>query len=849
MEINFHEKTDLSLTQNRGFSLFFWFLAKKQPQGTMRYILKQGNSSQEITPSIGFLPNCANLFVKILSSKNRQETLYSSKTIEPNRLYSLTVTFSIDYDNELTDILLYLDGLLDSQISIPGEPLHNQGKMHIGKVDKNTHGFIGFIADILIVPRVLNELEISQISKACFINFINNVNNLNMYLIRSYEIFERKFERDKLLEKYAAHTGSPLSLLENLDLLNDELRDIVKKFDENLYGDENEENIYTYSQNLSENNNLNFVRFKERNISHEDHKILQKLQQFLESDETEKSIFFRKVAVNANFIYSVFYLISEDQTYLNAKRIVNILQILKESLHMNIEEQDLISLAKILGSYENNNININTFIRNDFYFTKILHPEINLKMCNNVKSNNNSSLFKTSAYFNNIPSSSAAFYMYNNNNNSQTGFNYYNQLEQVNSVELHENFLLRSSQQFANFKKTDEDFEKDFAKSTFSIKSLYSKAKNATRPTTTRGGLNIHEINNEGEDYVNQCNYDEVDQEIKCNNNLNDKEKFEKENNENKENLLSTPKLQEAENPNNNNNYPNNLNNLNSIIGNSDSHSQQLNSNANSNPSGNEIAQTFNNANNVNSANKEMKTNSPNENEKEKNSLNDNYDNAFENFEENMDMSNSKIKKAINEADYEGDQNLSITNNITSFNVNSTNKKEIENQHQEEIPKPEKNIENINKNPEEEKINIENIKKEKFDKIPEANENENKNEFSGFVSDLNAKIMGKNFEETKDQFSDPENLIHLKISENQMIDHNVQVDGNKIEEEYKEEENMDMEKNEDQISIIELEAKYPDEWNMGAFELVINHCFDCHKHKRTTRHYEFVKFINFIKKI
>lgn len=32
----------------------------------------------------------------------------------------------------------------------------------------------------------------------------------------------------------------------------------------------------------------------------------------------------------------------------------------------------------------------------------------------------------------------------------------------------------------------------------------------------------------------------------------------------------------------------------------------------------------------------------------------------------------------------------------------------------------------------------------------------------------------------------------------------------------------------------------PEGWNNGNFELVINHCYDCHKHQRTTRnHYEF----------
>ena len=89
--------------------------------GVHRYILKRGNSFEEITPSLGFIPNGTTLFVKILTSKNKKETLYSSKTFDVNKWYNICTTFSIDYSdssNVLTDISLYIDGLLDSQVYI-----------------------------------------------------------------------------------------------------------------------------------------------------------------------------------------------------------------------------------------------------------------------------------------------------------------------------------------------------------------------------------------------------------------------------------------------------------------------------------------------------------------------------------------------------------------------------------------------------------------------------------------------------------------------------------------------------------------------------------------------------------
>ncbi len=678
--------------------------------------------------------------------------------------------------------------------------------------------------------------------------------------LHSYEIFERKFDRDILLEKYSRYTSSPISVLENLDLLNDELRDIVKKFDENLFANENENGLYTYSQNLSENNN-NLVKFNEWNVTVEDHKVLQKLQIFLESNETEKSIFFRKLAVNATFIFSVYFLISEDQQNLTSKRIMTTIEILKETLHMNIDEKDLVSLAKILGAIEAENINFISLIRRTYYFTRILYPEVDLKICNMKNNKNSLSNYNSASYLNNIHNntSSAGFYLYKNN---QSSSNF--QKEVFNSIELHENFLLRSSQQFAY--NSGEEYDKEFGmKSTFSIKTLYNRPKSSSRPCTTRGGFGINPSNAEGEDFVNQCNFDDVVHEMNNNNNKNNdndinvivnidnnekliNEKVITVNNENYENkesmTITTPKLNVVDNI---------INIVPEININNKFNNQEVNAiAAASNNISNENAQTFNE--NMNSGNKDMVKSSSND--KDKSYLSEYDDNGFDDINESVD-SNQSRKKRLFELEKKLNRNKSIKNNSGNNNDKLNSSEKIDKKIENEIEK-EKNIEiskEVDKNNNQENTvrnndanNINNSKDKETN-----NNQENKNEYSGYVTNLNHKIMGKNFEETGDQFSNPENMIQVKISHYEMIDNNIQVDCNKIEEEYKEEENMDMDmymdQNENQISIIELEAKFAEDWNMGNFELIINHCFDCHKHKTTTRHYEYVNIFLFRKNI
>ena len=57
IEITCPPAFDMSQVQERGFTLFFWLGLNKQPNNVTRYILRKGITQNEITPSIGILPN------------------------------------------------------------------------------------------------------------------------------------------------------------------------------------------------------------------------------------------------------------------------------------------------------------------------------------------------------------------------------------------------------------------------------------------------------------------------------------------------------------------------------------------------------------------------------------------------------------------------------------------------------------------------------------------------------------------------------------------------------------------------------------------------------------------------
>ena len=128
----------------------------------------------------------------------------------------------------MTEMSLYIDGYLDSQISLPGIPLHNYGNFFLGKYDNSVHGFVGTISEVMLLPCLLDEVEVEEINNKCLEEFINS----NGYYFNTANILEEKLQRKVLMEKYLKHTGNSPLIAENLSMTNQELKEIVKQFDE-----------------------------------------------------------------------------------------------------------------------------------------------------------------------------------------------------------------------------------------------------------------------------------------------------------------------------------------------------------------------------------------------------------------------------------------------------------------------------------------------------------------------------------------------------------------------------------------------------------------------------------------
>ena len=168
------KEVDLSIKQNGGFSVFFWlYTSKITKKDLVYYIFKKGGTVDQFTPSVGLTvieieekkqekKEVTNLIVELSTSKSKKETLFANKRIEENHLYSIGISFSIDYDDDSTEVSLFIDGKLDTQSTIPGEPIHNQGSVFFGRPDSSTHGFKGTVADVMMVPSIITEKEVSM---------------------------------------------------------------------------------------------------------------------------------------------------------------------------------------------------------------------------------------------------------------------------------------------------------------------------------------------------------------------------------------------------------------------------------------------------------------------------------------------------------------------------------------------------------------------------------------------------------------------------------------------------------------------------------------------------------------
>ena len=231
---------DLSIKQNNGFSFFLWIYLSKSSQKkeneeekknsqNIYYIFRKGSSIGEFTPEMGLISNPDHHFlVGLATSSEKKRTILANKIIEENHLYSFGVSFEVNYENNFTEVNIYIDGKLDTQTRISGEPLHNQGNLFFGKVDIISRSFRGVIADLMIMPNVLNEQEIIFAHNEGLKNlYKSNGEKLDMNLV-----FNEIFKKKRLINKYAFYTGKNVFEVENLGLTNEKMLEIVKNYDE-----------------------------------------------------------------------------------------------------------------------------------------------------------------------------------------------------------------------------------------------------------------------------------------------------------------------------------------------------------------------------------------------------------------------------------------------------------------------------------------------------------------------------------------------------------------------------------------------------------------------------------------
>ena len=324
---------DLSIKQNNGFSFFIWvyvsnFFKKKEKldNKTVYYIFRKGSSIDEFTPEMGIVECPEKHFIVGLSTSTQKKiTLLSNKAIEEKHLYSFGITFEVNYEQNFTDVNIYIDGKFDMQTRIEGQPLHNQGNIYFGKIDISSKSFKGVIADLMLTPNVLKDTEINYAhNEGLRYLYETNGEKLNMNLV-----FNEIFKKKRLINKYAFYTGKSVFEIENLDLSVDKMLEIVKNYDE----EEKENDIR--------------VPPEKKNLKYE--KMIENMNVFLSNED--QRILCNKIDMNKNLIHTCLYLANQGEDNLEMERVISIFDTLKEILLFDISEEFMTKLSKILNSY------------------------------------------------------------------------------------------------------------------------------------------------------------------------------------------------------------------------------------------------------------------------------------------------------------------------------------------------------------------------------------------------------------------------------------------------------------------------------------------------------------------
>ena len=458
LEVIMPREVDFSIRQNNGFSLFFWlYLSKsvtlKNPVPVN--VFKKGDTVDQFTPTISLADTQTRLLIEFSTSKSNREMVFSNKKLEINHFYSIGINFSINYDEELTEVSLYLDGKLDTQTTIQGEPIHNQGDFFFGKAS-TTHGFKGTVADVSMFPSCLTENDII-IAHEDGLKALSDSHGTDFHM---RDIFTEIFKRNKLIKKYAMYTGKPIYAVENLNLSNESMLEVVKNYDE----DEVKNDIRPPPEEPKE---------RMERLKYE--KMVRSMGKFIQNEDYR--IWCEKINQNGRFINTIFFLANRGEDNLEIERIVKIFEIIKEILLFTVDYYFIKSLASILLALLDSKedkveyVKVKTFFINLKYVLeriedmKIKEEEENAKYVSNTKKGKTDikSLYKSK--------------MKTAQNNQYEEIPMQNIQPFGNCIPEHENLLL-NTQNMKNTIDIEQEKNLQYYQSSFVIKSLYEKPKN-----------------------------------------------------------------------------------------------------------------------------------------------------------------------------------------------------------------------------------------------------------------------------------------------------------------------------------------------------------------------------------
>lgn len=498
LEIEMPKDVDLSIKQNGGFAVFLWLHTLKPPKKIINkdnkdsknknlnyYIFRKGGTVDQFTPSLALANEQKNLIIELSTSKSKKETIFANKIIEENHLYSIGISFSINYQENFTEISLYIDGKLDTQTSIPGEPIHNQGSVYFGKPDSSTHGFKGTVAEVVMMASTISESEVCLAHESG----LKNLNDTDGKELKMVPVFGDVFKRKKLIEKYAIYTQKPMYEIENLQLSNAKMAEIVKNYDSTLDLDDDSPN-----QIIPHN-------YKEQNM-------LDNMRNFLYN--TDNRIICNKIDSNGQLINTCIALSNKDKPLIKISRVIKILDTLNISLLLSVDERFLVELADILNAL----YSVKKPVGKMFVYThylKIHEFFLNLQyVLNYIEDEERRNEEEAAKYVKNKKDLKNLYGgIHRKNKNDDVIPQSEDKKENFCScIPQHENLLL-NTQNVKNSIDIEQERNLPEYKTTFIIKTLYEKPKNLPGDDPEFPGVEILPFEEEEED--------EEDDELKAN--------------------------------------------------------------------------------------------------------------------------------------------------------------------------------------------------------------------------------------------------------------------------------------------------------------------------------------------